>query len=157
VIWRAMTGADLASVDRIADAVHPPHLFEPREAFESRLALGADHCFTLARDGEVFGYAVAHPWDGTVPKLAAILSPASPVSTLWLHDLALVPTARGRDYADAIVGRLKSQAVRAGLPTITLVAVNGTAPYWGRRGFSEIGSEGLESYGDGASLMRWTA
>jgi hypothetical protein len=33
-----MTEADLASVARIADAVHPPHLSEPRHAFEGRLA-----------------------------------------------------------------------------------------------------------------------
>jgi GNAT superfamily N-acetyltransferase len=149
-----MTGADLASVDRIADEVHPPHLTEPREAFESRLALGADVCFTLAQDGDVFGYAVAHAWDHTVPKLAAVLSPVSPVSTLWLHDLALLPSARGRGHADALVARLKEQATRAGLRTITLVAVNGTAPYWARRGFTRIGSGGLESYGDGAALMR---
>ena len=152
-----MTRADLASLDRIADEVHPPHLFEPPEAFESRFALSAAFCFTLARGGEVFGYAVAHPWDDTVPKLAAVLSPVSPVSTLWLHDLALALSARGRGHADAIVARLKEQAVRAGLRTITLVAVNGTMPYWSRRGFSGFGSEGLESYGDGASLMRWAA
>ena len=151
MIWRPMTPADPASVDRIADEVHPRHLFETRDAFESRLALGAAFCFTLARDGAVFGYAVAHPWDHTVPKLAALLSPVSTVSTLWLHDLALAPSARGRGHADAIVARLKEQAVRAGLRTITLVSVNGTAPYWGRRGFTRIGSENPASYGDGAS------
>ena len=55
--------------------------------------------------------------------------------TYYLHDLALLPKARGLGAAGDIVGIALAQATVAGFRTASLVAVNNSQPFWQRQGF----------------------
>ncbi|MDQ2079170.1 GNAT family N-acetyltransferase [Xanthobacteraceae bacterium Astr-EGSB] len=155
--WRAMSAADLAAVRSIADMVHTAHPERPA-VFAERLRLHPAGCFVLAgAGGAVEGYALSHPWDGPPPALDTLLEtlPAVP-STFYIHDIALLPAARGRHAAADIMARLAEHARREGLPSLSLIAVGGTAVVWARLGFcphEDTHAAKLASYGAGAVQM----
>jgi len=158
-IWRAMTIDDLAAVDAIAARVHPAYP-EDRAVFAERLRLHPDGCWVLATPGPgIAGYVISHPWHlGEPPALNVLLGrlPA-PASTYYIHDLALLPAARGSGAAGSIMAQLVRQARQLGLPSLALVAVNGSAAFWTKQGFAAVTVPGASnctsSYGDDANLM----
>ena len=149
--WRSMRAVDLPAVDRIAAVVHPG--FPERPAIPAeRLALYPAGCLVLERGGAVVGYAVSHPWhDGKPPALDMLLGrlPATP-TTYYVHDLALLPEARGNGAA--AVALLVVQAARENLATLSLVAVNNSVGFWQRQGFAVTGPAPA-SYGAAACCM----
>jgi hypothetical protein len=157
--WRAMSAADLVDVQTIADAVHIAHPERP-EVFAERLHLHSAGCLVLAGgDGAILGYAVGHPWSGPPPALDTLLTALPDIpGTLYIHDIALLPAARRRHAAADIIARLVDHARQERLPSLSLVAVNGTAPVWQRLGFGphpQAYAEKLSSYGaDAVHLTR---
>lgn len=158
-MWRAMTDADLPRVIEIASAVHPSFP-EDAAVFAERLALYPAGCRVLERDGAVEGYVVSHPWhDGAPPALDTLLGalPDKP-STYYIHDLAMMPGARGKGDAATIVAALTAHARQHHFATVTLVAVNHSAPFWGKHGFDAVDDPALAakiaSYGADACIMR---
>jgi GNAT superfamily N-acetyltransferase len=158
VVWRAMTPADLAAVGGIAAVVHPAFP-EDEAVFAERLALHPAGCRLLTVADEPAGYAVSHPWrTGSLPVLNALLGaiPAE-ADTYYIHDLALLPSARGTGAGAAIVQDLKRHALSLGFASLSLVAVNNSAAFWERQGFAAAppgaAAEKLASYGGDARLM----
>ncbi|MDP3546126.1 MAG: GNAT family N-acetyltransferase [Phreatobacter sp.] len=166
--WRAMTAADLAAVSRIAAAVHPDFP-EDDAVFAERRELCPNGCRVLVHgngghsDGDrgdgLAGYVLSHPWlSGSCPPLNAHLG-ALPVAadTFYIHDLALLPSARGSGAAGAIVDQLRATARDAGFAHLSLVAVNNSGGFWRRQGFEAVDGPGLAakllSYGEDARLM----
>lgn len=134
--WRAMAAADLAAMARIAGIVHAAFPERPEIAAE-RLRLFPTGC-AVAGTAAVIGYAIAHPWRlGPPPALDTLLGglPAA-ADCLYLHDVALLPEARGAGLGAALVARLRETAARHRLPHLALVAVHGSAPWWVRFGFA---------------------
>ncbi len=156
--WRAMTLADLPEVVAIADVVHPDF---PEDAaiFAERLALHPGGCRVLERDGGIAAYVLSHPWAaGSCPPLNRLLGTLpEPAASYYIHDLALLPAARGSGAAPAIVAALAEHATRLGLAAMSLVAVNGSAGFWRRQGFAEADvpalADKLASYGTDARFM----
>jgi ribosomal protein S18 acetylase RimI-like enzyme len=151
-----MSAADLAAVRSIADMVHTAHPERPA-VFAERLHFYPAGCFVLAGAGGVEGYALSHPWDGPPPALDTLLKalPAMP-STFYIHDIALLPAARGRHAATDIMERLAAHARREGLPSLSLIAVGGTAVVWARLGFCpdpDMDAAKIASYGADAVQM----
>lgn len=148
-----MVTADLPEVDAVAARVHPDYPEDPA-VFAERLALHPAGCLVL---DEVAGYVVSHPWHpGAPPKLNSLLGtiPAD-AATYYLHDLALLPAARGVGAGAAVVMQLARHAGTLGLSTISLVAVNASEPFWRRLGFAPaaIQPSSLASYDGKARLM----
>ena len=158
--WRRMAPADLAAVMRIAAAVHPDYP-EDEVVFAERLRLAPEGCHVLAGGGgDLLGYLVSHPWPaGVVPALNSLLGAIPPGTRNWyIHDLALLPQARGTGAAPAIVARLAARAQDAGFGAMSLVAVNGSVGFWEKQGFRiEPGDAALAaklaSYGGDARFM----
>jgi GNAT superfamily N-acetyltransferase len=153
--WRPMEAGDLAAVDAVATLIHTAYP-EDAAVFAERLALCPPGCLVLAEGDALAGYVVSHPWnDGAPPKLDRLLGRLPDPATAWyIHDLALLPDARGGGHAGAIVTRLAETARSAGLARMRLVAVSGSVPFWRRHGFHELPSAGrLASYGPEARLM----
>jgi hypothetical protein len=72
--------------------------------------------------------------------------------------VALLPEARGLGLGDSLVELLRTLGARSGFPLLALTAVNRSAPYWRRRGFSDYSGDGmlaskLASYGGDAVYM----
>jgi GNAT superfamily N-acetyltransferase len=131
-----MTPSDLAAVSAIAARVHPEYP-EDDAVFAERLALYPAGCFVLANNTETLGYLISHPWHlGRPPALNARLGALpAPASTYYVHDLALLPTARGTGAARAIIATLIRLAAEQRHRNISLVAVNNSVQFWQRQGF----------------------
>lgn len=156
--WRAMTTLDLPAVEAIAAIVHPAFP-EDLAVFAERQRLYSSGTQLLEMNGEPAGYILSHPWMfGQLPALNSLLGavPAN-ADTYYLHDLALLNPARGTGAAAMIVGDLLRHARLAGFPSVSLVAVNGSLPFWYKHGFRAVVmpelAETLASYEAGAKLM----
>jgi GNAT superfamily N-acetyltransferase len=158
--WRVMTAGDLPLVERIAEIVHPDYP-ESGDVPAERLSLFPAGCL-IAEDGQgdVLGYAVSHPGRlGRPPALDSLLGRMSPdADCLYLHDVALLPEARGLGLGELLVDLLRALGARSGFPLLALTAVNRSTPYWRRRGFSDYSGDEmlaakLASYGGDAVYM----
>lgn len=160
--WRLMTPSDIAAAHALSEIVHPGYP-EDRAVFEERQRLYPAGCFVLTSDTELFGYALSHPYvKDSAPALNSLLGALPPAcDTYYLHDIAILPEARQGGAGNAVVALLKEHARKAGFDTISLVAVNNSAPFWRRHGFAVRDVEGmrgkLASYGDGSAYMRSAA
>ena len=157
-VWRRMREEDLPAVCAIAARVHSGY---PEEdvVFAERLRLYPAGCRILELDGLAAGYALSHPWVlGRPPRLNSLLGglPTDP-ATLHLHDVALLPAARGVGAASRLIGRLAELARAAGLSHLSLVAVNDSAAFWESQGFGVVRDPALErelhGYGPAACFM----
>jgi hypothetical protein len=156
-----MTATDLPAVTALAALIHPGYP-EDAAVFAERLRLYPPGCRVLERNGALKAYVISHPWlDRMPPALNALLGelPARP-TTYYLHDLALLPEVRRSGAAAQAVAVLAGQAQAEQLPSLSLIAVNGSAGFWERQGFEAIpdGSlrEKLRSYGEDAQFMMRT-
>ena len=153
-----MVAADLPAVMAAAAQVHPDYP-EGKAVFTERLALHPAGCLVLAGGEGIGGYVLSHPWRfGQVPALDSLLG-ALPedADAYYIHDLALLPVARGGGAASACVHRLAAHARAAGFARMTLVAVGNSAGFWQRQGFREAHDEALArklaSYDSAARYM----
>ena len=156
--WRQMTEADLDAVERIAGIVHPG-LFERREVLAEKQRLYPLGAWLCERDGEALGYFFTHPWQvNAIPELDAMLGTIpSDAGTYYFHDLAVLPEAKGSGAARAAVEVALAHAASSGFATASLVAVNGSQPFWQRQGFALVDvphlAEKLGAYEPGARYM----
>jgi GNAT superfamily N-acetyltransferase len=153
-----MQPADLDAVVGIAAQVHPGFP-EQQAVFADKLRLHPAGALMLESEAGPVGYCFAHPWHAMqAPALDTLLGaiPAG-ADAFYLHDLALLPQARGTGAGSAAVAILLAQATLLGLDVVSLVAVNGSIPYWSRHGFVTRNTAALQaklaSYGADARLM----
>jgi len=156
--WRAMRLEDLPRVSSVAELVHP-NLPERPEVFEEKFRLFPAGCFALEANRALVGYAISHPWRlHDIPPLDAFLGtpPASP-DCLYLHDVAVLPAARGHGAAAGLLERLREVARGQGVHAIALTSVSDTERFWNRLGFEAVSKgrleEKLDCYGAGACYM----
>ena len=145
VDWRGMTGFDMPSVERIAAAVHPG-LFEDIEVLSERQALYHDGAYVLEVGERIAGYVLSHPWRyGDAPTLNTMIGqlPDTP-DTYYIHDIAVLPLARKIGAASQIVDGLFKHARASGFTSVSLIAVNGSEPFWSRFGFAVEDVGGLK-------------
>jgi len=153
-----MTPQDLSQVQALADTIHVGHPEDP-EVLAERQRLYPRGCFMLVEDGRAIGYALTHPWRFAEPPLLNRLLGAipSPATTYYIHDVALMPEARGKGYAAQIIDRLVAHAREAVFDNLSLVAVNRSQVFWEKAGFRVVAIPGLgaklASYGPDAALM----
>lgn len=159
MFWRAMATADLPAVKAIADRAHVAYP-EDAEVFAERLALFASGCFVLANVGGVLlGYVVSHPWRFAQPPPLNTLLRDIPehADSYYIHDLALLPEARGAGAASRMVDKLTAFAAGAGFAALSLVAFNHSAAFWRVHGLEPVDAPDiaatLESYGREALFM----
>lgn len=158
VAWRAMTGYDFGAVFDIANKVHPG-FFEAEAVLAEKFTLYRNGCYLLEVSEKPAGYVLSHPWTlGSLPALDTLLGqlPANP-DTYYIHDLALLPLTRGVGAAGKIVDSLTKHALAMSYPTMSLVAVNGSVPFWEKQGFVAQDRPELEdklaAYEDAARYM----
>lgn len=162
--WRAMEATDLDRVMAIAEIVHPDYP-EDRAVFAERLALYPDGCamaeaFGAEAAGPCIGYIVMHPGRlGVPPPLDSPLGALPEVSDcLYLHDVALLPAARGLGLGVAALERMNALAARRGFRWLALTSTPGARAFWDAQGFlPHDGGAGLAaklaSYGGGMTYM----
>jgi GNAT superfamily N-acetyltransferase len=155
-----MTSDDLRDVFRVSKAVHPS-LPESGAVFAERLELFPEGCLVLVQDdGQICGYAVSHPIrHRQPPALDTLLGEIAPdADQYYIHDVAVLPSFRGRALARGCVEKLIAVAKGYGYPESCLVSVYGTKSFWARFGFvagekDEGMTEKLRDYGGDATFM----
>ena len=153
-----MSAADLPAIMAAAAEVHPDYP-EGEAVFTERLALHPAGCLVLAGGDGIGGYVLSHPWRfGQVPALDSLLGALPEDADIYyIHDLALLPLARGGGAASACVHRLAAHARAAGFARMALVAVGNSAGFWQRQDFREAHDEALArklaSYDSAARYM----
>lgn len=156
--WQPLRAADMAQVDRIAGLIHAG-LPERPEVLAQKRDLSPATCLKLTLEGHIVGYGLAHPWIlFDVPPLDAFLDGLPPAPTcLYVHDVAILPEARGHRAAARFVAILDGQARALGVAHLACVSVYGTVGFWSGLGFeTEDGpdsKEKLSRYGDSARYM----
>lgn len=155
--WRAMQVADLPQVYSIAAQVHPAYPEQP-QVFAERLRLYPEGCWVWQQAGQLAGYLISHPWHKMQPPALDSLLHALPrmdtvtsqkavtsikagtenASTYYLHDIALLPQARGQQATPRILPTLAQLAHAHGLDNISLVAVNQSLSFWQAQGFKPV-------------------
>ena len=143
--WRPLTAPDLPLVEAIAAIVHPDFP-EDGAVFAERQQLYPEGTRLFEFDGVAAGYVLSHPWRfKDLPALNGLLG-ALPehADTYYIHDLALLNKARGTGAAAMIVGEIQRHARLHGFATMSLVAVNGSLPFWHKHGFRAVRPQALE-------------
>lgn len=140
-----MRADDLPAVLRVAAVVHP--LYPEEEAvFAERLRLyPAGSRVLVDAAGALVGYVVSHPWtQGAIPALDSLLGALPPgADSYYIHDIALLPAARGQGAAQAVVAALADHGARAGFPAMAIVAIAGTQTFWEKQGFRAVEAPAL--------------
>ena len=156
--WRPLRRVDLPGLIPIAEVAHPA-LAERPEVFAEKWRLFPEGCFGADQDGDLRGYGIAHPWVlNEIPPLDAfLLALPDPATCLYVHDVAILPSARGHGLAATLVDLWVQVARMRGLPALSLVSVYGTFKLWSRLGFrdasSAVATPKLQSYGPTARYM----
>jgi GNAT superfamily N-acetyltransferase len=159
ITWREMSTSDIESLVRVADKIHPD-LPESDEVYAERVKLFPQGCLALVEGGldELCGYVISHPIRHRQPPvLDSLLQEIDPnADQYYIHDLAILPKARGRGLAQECINKLLAIAKR--YHTTSLISVYGTAPSWGRFGFVPEEAdkpliEKLHDYGDDATYL----
>ena len=145
--WRPMTAADLAAVAALSSRVHPNFPERP-EVLAEKFRLFPQGCFALSAGGTLAGYCFSHPWikDAPPPALDHLLGEMPPkADSYFIHDLTLDASIRRRNLAARLVPALMQAARDTKIAHMTLVAVNGTSPFWSRMGFARTEDEAIQA------------
>jgi ribosomal protein S18 acetylase RimI-like enzyme len=161
---RSMGVADLSAVLQIQAVCYTQIVPESLESFMAKLIAAPASCFVATIEKRAVGYLVAVPSAfGHPPPLDQTYCrlPMQP-DCLHLHDLAVTPAARaagaGRLLVDAFFAHLRESE----LPRASLIAIQDSAPYWQRRGFSRVPladslQTKLAGYGQNVQYMQCAA
>ena len=137
MLLRQLRRADVPGVMVIQRDAYMSELVESEETFVRKLDRFASGCLGLFEGNQLVAYVFAHPWSGddVVPLNAESLElPDRPVC-LYVHDLAVLRTFRGRGAAKILIDHLFVLSDHLGVRRLSLVAVQSSEPFWGRYGF----------------------
>ena len=159
--WRKLSLNDMENLVRVANIIHPD-LPESIEVFSERVKLFPEGCLALVANyggrEELCGYVISHPIiRRRPPPLNSLLGEISPAADqYYIHDLAIMPNARGLGLAQVCMDEISTIAAR--FSTTCLVSVYGSASFWGRFGFAPGGTDyvleqKLRDYGDDAIYL----
>lgn len=158
-----MRASDLPAVLALQARAYVPFFHEPVAAFRSKLATFPEWAWVAENDrGCLAAYLFAQPARlGHPPCLGDGGQVAVPADTLHLHDLAVCPMSRGAGWARRLtahaLGSAQNEDSSHGrLEWASLIAVQGSVPFWARHGFVPGHPvPDLSSYGpDAAYLVR---
>jgi len=136
---RMMAETDIPAVLEIQAVCYTAVTPESDESLHAKLRASQPTCFIASLEGDTVGYLISLPWEFSSPPVLNAETCRLPLSPdcLYLHDLAVAPSARqfgtGRALVEAFLTQLGSQALDApaSLPCKTLRPI-GNATAFGR-------------------------
>lgn len=152
---RLLDSDDVDGIMTVQSVAYEPHYHESRESFVAKVAAGAGTCLGVFAP-DLVAYVVALPCHpGFVMPLDAAPSDTvalSEATCLYVHDLAVDVTWRGRRLGDVLWEAVLAVAKAHGIGRVELVSVQNSVAWWQARGFTVSGdAEG--GYGPEAVRM----
>ncbi len=138
VYFRPIHDDDLTQVLCVQRQCYPPAMQEGPAVVRARIASSGRTSWVAVVDDEVHGYLFAYP--SVLGKAAALNAPfalATQPDTLYLHDLAISPALVGSGVAKRLVRLADHVACAMELAYAALIAVQGSRPFWEKRGFRQ--------------------
>jgi predicted N-acetyltransferase YhbS len=133
---RPLTRQDVPAALGIQSAAYQEFLREGEAAFASRLDVEPGYCLAATRGGVLVAYLLAHGWPSqSPPPVGAVLTTPSRIDVLFIHDLAVSGAGNGLGLGGTLVTNAFERAVRNGLESAELIAVEGAESYWRTLGF----------------------
>lgn len=130
---RPITAEDWDTIMEIQLASFPPTTIESRETLQSMWIHSPGSCLIAAS----LGYILSHPWiaDDLPPTQAEIPGIPQNSTSLFIHDLAVSPKARGLGLAKTLVSAALGWARNQNLESASLIAVQNSQTFWQHMGF----------------------
>lgn len=136
IALRRLTVADVPEVLRIQALCYGDSYTEGASVYTRRLQ-APHHCSWAAEQGgRVVAYLAAY-WSlpGKITPLHGDFEAVEGANVLYLHDMAVEPALAGQGLAERLWQAAVAEALARGVQRAALVAVQGAASYWARRGF----------------------
>ena len=157
---RPLLEADVDAVLQIQTQCYGADFVEPREVFARRLQVAGQCSWAAVQGDEVLAYLAAY-WSrpGAITPLNGEFADYADASVLYLHDMAVSPTAAGQGLARRMVDAAKTMARQRGVMRTALVSVQGSQAYWERQGYAveivknAMHRQHLATYGPDALYM----
>ena len=157
---REIRTGDWPLIAQIQDACYPAEAREQVETLQCHWQVAPQFCFVAETGGKVIAYFFAHPWPKRVPPPIDTHYSEIPknADSMFIHDLALLPEARGTGLATLLVKHLFEVSSLAGFSHHSLISVQGTLHFWKKLGFSEVNNlpagyfDALEKYYPGGGF-----
>ncbi|WP_323030200.1 GNAT family N-acetyltransferase [Castellaniella sp.] len=136
MILRTLNPADLPGLDAIQTRCYAPSMLESAAVFAGRLQAVPDWIWGVQDDEGLCAYLFAYPTRlGRLSPLNSDFHPAPDGDTLYLHDLAIHPRARGRGLAQRLIRHAWARARTAGLRHSALISVQDSERFWSAHGY----------------------
>lgn len=157
-----MTEADIDAAVSVQKEAFTPDLCEDPHVFRNRIERFGHYYRMAYLDGRAVGYVICFPWKlGDSPVNNQVFPEELPeADCFFLHDIALLPEARGTGLAQALINEVYNVADGLGFDAVSLVAVKQSGSFWDKMGFvpyaaitPEKHQRVREIYGAGARLM----
>lgn len=164
MIIQPMQETDLDEVLTIQAQCYTEIEPESKASFNAKLLASPTTCFVAHDGNRIAGYLMSLPWVFSAPPTLndeKCQQPNKP-DCLYLHDLAVAPFTRQLGVGQLLVNRFFEQLQNCKLQRASLVAIQGSVPYWSRYGFQPVLpdislKQKLESYGSHVSYMEYIA
>jgi ribosomal protein S18 acetylase RimI-like enzyme len=145
ILIRPFSLADIQSVMEIQSACYPANLLEEAEHLIAKHQQSPLSCWVATEHQKAIAYLLTHPWSGdTPPALNTPLPPKKPKSDIYfIHDLAVLPSARGLGLAKRLFDTAIDWAKQEKLQKIRLIAIAGAADFWIKQGLSLVNDKTL--------------
>jgi predicted N-acetyltransferase YhbS len=157
---RQMLPTDMDSIMQIQALCYSGDIPESRHSLSAKLQVSPTTCFVAQDGAQIIAYLIALPWSLQAPpelNAPSCVLPADP-DCIYLHDLSVTPSVRGSKIGGGLVAQLFDLCRRLSYSQLSLVAVQNSADYWRRFGFTNrrlnsILHKKLASYGDGSEFL----
>lgn len=160
LVLRHLRASDLPALLDIQRACYGDGFIESAEVYARRLASPVNCSLVAERNGQVCAYLAAYRsvYGKVTPLHGDFACAHEAPDTLYLHDMAVLPSHAGQGLARALLERALGRGREWGLPRAALVSVQDSQAYWARQGFvarplHETQGPRLATYGDGAVYM----
>ncbi len=132
-----MTQADVPAVMRLQARCYHPSMLEDEAVFRTRLDTVPDLSWVVDANKGISAYLVAYRSRlGKPGALGASFNNAEDADTLYLHDLAVDPTCKGKGLGPSLVRMALDRAVEERFAYSSLVSVQASSDFWMRQGYA---------------------
>lgn len=159
-IIQTLLPTDATAVLDVQRQCYGEPFLEPHALYQRRLQTAGHCCLGVHAQGQLIGYLAAY-WSrpGYITPLHGDFIDHRDPSVLYVHDMAILPAAKGQGLASMLLAFARRQAVQRHIRHTALIAVQGSQVYWQRQGYrAEVVQQpqqqaNLLSYGADAIYM----